>query len=95
MTNGWIAPRAIRATLAQTPRGHTMSDDYQRRSYGDTPVGFGSKPGVVVVDFMVAFTDRKRGLEIATALALSKSTVEKEWMACRAWLRRELSEDRL
>jgi RNA polymerase sigma-70 factor (ECF subfamily) len=32
--------------------------------------------------------------EIATALALSKSTVEKEWMAVRAWLRRELSEDR-
>jgi RNA polymerase sigma factor (TIGR02999 family) len=32
--------------------------------------------------------------EVATALALSKSTVEKEWMACRAWLRRELSEDR-
>lgn len=34
-----------------------MSDDYQRRSYGDTPVGFGHKPGIVVVDFMVAFTD--------------------------------------
>ena len=34
-----------------------MSDDYQRRSYGDTPVGFGQKPGIVVVDFMVAFTD--------------------------------------
>lgn len=32
--------------------------------------------------------------EVATALELSKSTVEKEWMACRAWLRRELSEDR-
>ena len=34
-----------------------MSDDYERRSYGDTPVGFGQKPGIVVVDFMVAFTD--------------------------------------
>ena len=29
-----------------------MSDDYERRSYGDTPVGFGQKPGIVVVDFM-------------------------------------------
>jgi maleamate amidohydrolase len=38
-------------------RGTKMSDDYQRRSYGDTPVGFGAKPGIVVVDFMVAFTD--------------------------------------
>src|SRR4051794_30311575 len=26
------------------------SDDYERRSYGDTPVGFGQKPGIVVVD---------------------------------------------
>ena len=34
-----------------------MADDYQRRTYGDTPVGFGAKPGIVVVDFMVAFTD--------------------------------------
>jgi len=34
-----------------------MADDYQRRSYGDTPVGFGQKPGIVVVDFMTAFTD--------------------------------------
>ena len=34
-----------------------MSDDYKRRSYGDTPVGFGKKPGIVVVDFMKAFTD--------------------------------------
>jgi maleamate amidohydrolase len=36
-----------------------MSDDYQRRSYGDTPVGFGSKPGIVVVDFQTGFTDAK------------------------------------
>lgn len=34
-----------------------MSDDYQRRSYGDVAVGFGEKPGIVVVDFMLAFTD--------------------------------------
>ncbi len=29
-------------------------DDYARRSYGDTPVGFGRKPGIVVVDFQTA-----------------------------------------
>src|SRR5262245_50459395 len=38
-------------------KGQEMSDDYARRSYGDTPVGFGLKPGIVVVDFMLAFTD--------------------------------------
>jgi maleamate amidohydrolase len=32
-------------------------DDYQNRSYGEIPVGFGEKPGIVVVDFQVAFTD--------------------------------------
>lgn len=34
-----------------------MSDDYARRSYGELEVGFGQKPGIVVVDFMLAFTD--------------------------------------
>src|SRR5437588_11992653 len=56
-----IALRSIPATLAsrRNHEGQDMSDDYQRRSYGDTPVGFGQKPGIVVVDFMVAFTDPK------------------------------------
>ncbi|MGH7067705.1 MAG: isochorismatase family protein [Acetobacteraceae bacterium] len=36
-----------------------MSDDYQRRSYGDTAIGWGEKPGIVVVDFMKAFTDAR------------------------------------
>ena len=26
-------------------------DDYKNRSYGEIPVGFGMKPGIVVVDF--------------------------------------------
>src|ERR1041385_7914996 len=52
-----ITLRAIRATLCGNRTRIPMSDDYQRRSYGDTPVGFGHKPGIVVVDFMVAFTD--------------------------------------
>ena len=34
-----------------------MSDDYQRRSYGAVPVGTGEKPGIVVVDFQLGFTD--------------------------------------
>lgn len=36
-----------------------MPDDYQRRSYGDTAIGWGEKPGIVVVDFMKAFTDAR------------------------------------
>ena len=32
-------------------------DDYRNRSYGEIPVGFGEKPGIVVVDFQTAFTD--------------------------------------
>jgi len=34
-----------------------MSDDYKNRSYGEIPVGTGFKPGIVVVDFQVGFTD--------------------------------------
>jgi maleamate amidohydrolase len=34
-------------------------DDYAHRSYGEIPVGFGAKPGIVVVDFQVGFTDPK------------------------------------
>jgi maleamate amidohydrolase len=34
-----------------------MSDDYANRSYGAIPVGFGEKPGIVVVDFQLGFTD--------------------------------------
>lgn len=33
------------------------TDDYSRRSYGALPVGFGDKPGIVVVDFQLGFTD--------------------------------------
>ncbi|MBX9751814.1 MAG: hydrolase, partial [Roseococcus sp.] len=35
-----------------------MSDDaYTSRGYGAKPVGFGEKPGLVVVDFQTGFTD--------------------------------------
>lgn len=32
-------------------------DGYARRSYGEIAVGFGRKPGIVVVDLQTAFTD--------------------------------------
>ena len=32
-------------------------DEFRRRSYGEIAVGFGRKPGIVVVDFQRAFTD--------------------------------------
>ncbi len=34
-------------------------DDYKNRSYGEIPVGFGKKPGIVVVDFQTGFTDAR------------------------------------
>src|SRR4029077_5089337 len=37
--------------------GVRMTDDYQRRSYGEISVGTGEKPGIVVVDFQLGFTD--------------------------------------
>ncbi len=36
-----------------------MTDDYRNRSYGEIPVGFGQKPGIVVVDFQTGFTDAR------------------------------------
>ena len=33
------------------------ADDYKNRSYGEIPVGTGFKPGIVVVDFQIGFTD--------------------------------------
>ncbi len=33
--------------------------DYAARSYGANPVGFGERPGIVVIDFQTAFTDPK------------------------------------
>lgn len=34
-----------------------MTKSYEQRSYGDRLVGYGEKPGIVVVDFQLAFTD--------------------------------------
>ena len=36
-----------------------MSDVYRERSYGTVDIGFGEKPGIVVIDYQTAFTDAK------------------------------------
>ena len=35
------------------------SDVFQARSYGAREIGFGRKPGIVVVDYQLAFTDKR------------------------------------
>ncbi len=50
-----------------------MTRSYAERGYGDQPIGYGERPGIVVVDYQLAFTDPafamggapliKRGLE--------------------------------
>jgi len=32
-------------------------DDYEKASFGQLPVGFGSKVGIVVIDFQICYTD--------------------------------------
>jgi maleamate amidohydrolase len=36
-----------------------MNDVYEARSYGQHEIGFGEKPGIVVVDYQLGFTDPK------------------------------------
>ncbi len=54
-----------------------MSDDYQRRSYGAIPVGTGEKPGIVVVDFQLGFTDPQYPLGGAPLVARAVENTEK------------------
>jgi RNA polymerase sigma factor (sigma-70 family) len=44
---------------------------------------------IVEMRFFAGMTEA----EVAVALGVSKSTVEKQWAATSRWLRRELSED--
>ena len=53
-----------------------MSDDYQRRSYGAIPVGTGDKPGIVVVDFQLGFTDPQYPLGGAPLVMRALSNTE-------------------
>ena len=42
-------------------------DVYSQRSYGSEAIGFGSKPGVAVVDFQLGFTDPVFSLVVVVA----------------------------
>ena len=54
-----------------------MTDDYARRSYGAIPVGTGEKPGIVVVDFQLGFTDPKYPLGGAPLVKRAVENTEK------------------
>jgi len=54
-----------------------MSDDYARRSYGEIPVGTGEKPGIVVVDFQLGFTDAQYPLGGAPLVMRAVENTEK------------------
>lgn len=45
------------AAASRVPGGEAMGDIYAERGYGARPVGFGRRPGLVVVDFQRGFTD--------------------------------------
>lgn len=61
-----------------------MSDDYARRSYGDTQIGFGEKPGIVVVDFQLGFTDAQYPLGGAPLVMRALLNTERLLKAARA-----------
>ena len=49
--------RARRSKSIGRSEGVKAMSSYEERGYGEQPVGFGEKPGIVVVDFQRAFTD--------------------------------------
>jgi len=52
-------------------------DDYANRSYGEIPVGTGSKPGIVVVDFQKGFTEAQYPLGGAPLVMRALDNTEK------------------
>jgi len=52
-------------------------DDYKNRSYGEIPVGTGFKPGIVVVDFQLGFTDPQYPLGGAPLVMRALENTEK------------------
>jgi maleamate amidohydrolase len=54
-----------------------VSDDYARRSYGALAVGTGEKPGVVVVDLQLGFTDAQYPLGGAPLVMRALENTEK------------------
>lgn len=61
-----------------------MTDDYANRSYGEIPVGFGEKPGIVVVDFQLGFTDPQYPLGGAPLVLRALENTERLLKAARA-----------
>lgn len=61
-----------------------MDDDYKRRGYGEIEVGFGKKPGIVVVDFMLAFTDKQYPLGGAPLVMRAMENTARLLKAARA-----------
>lgn len=60
-------------------------DDYQNRSYGEIPVGTGSKPGIVVVDFQKGFTESQYALGGAPLVMRALENTEKLLKVARAY----------
>ena len=52
-----LSHRAMLASLAGDEENAV--DAYEKASYGELPVGFGEKPGIVVIDFQICYTDSK------------------------------------
>lgn len=61
-----------------------MTDDYANRGYGEIPVGFGDKPGIVVVDFQLGFTDPQYPLGGAPLVLRALANTERLLKAARA-----------
>lgn len=60
-------------------------DDYKSRSYGEIPVGTGFQPGIVVVDFQMAFTDPQYPLGGAPLVVRALENTEKLLKVARAY----------
>ena len=60
-------------------------DDYTNRSYGEIPVGTGSKPGIVVVDFQKGFTEAQYPLGGAPLVMRALANTETLLKAARSY----------
>lgn len=61
------------------------NDDYKNRSYGEIPVGTGQKPGIVVVDFQLGFTDPQYPLGGAPLVMRALENTEKLLKVARSY----------
>jgi maleamate amidohydrolase len=51
--------RALKCVTHRKTHREFIVDDYEKASFGELPVGFGEKPGIVVIDFQICYTDTK------------------------------------